>query len=105
MRACFRNRIPACRNRRSLRSDRDAGAEGFDLPGLPLDAVGPAVRQGTLSLSDAARSAPDFVFRFTLPGSAAALRAMLQAVPCAGVELLDVLAGRVLAARSRHGPG
>jgi hypothetical protein len=78
--------------------------DGMDLPGLPVNAIGPPVRQGTLSLTDAARAGPDFVFRMTLPGSVAALQRMLV---LAGVEsptdLLGV--GPLLLARSRQGGG
>jgi hypothetical protein len=77
----------------------------LDLPGLPLSAIGPGVHQGTVSLTDAARAGPDFVFRFTLPGSVAALRAMLATAPLTGREFFDRLSGRVLLARSPHGPG
>jgi hypothetical protein len=40
----------------------------FDLPGVPVGSIA-AVRQGTVSLTDAARASADFVFRHTLPGS------------------------------------
>jgi hypothetical protein len=39
----------------------------LSLPGVPLSAVGPPARQATVSLADAARVAPDIVFRRTLP--------------------------------------
>lgn len=64
------------------------------LPGVPLSAIGGPVRPGTLSLSDAARSMPDAVFRATLAGS---LRALARRCP-----LPD---GVVLVARSATGPG
>lgn len=69
-------------------------------PGLPVERIGGPVRASTLSLSDAARAASDFVFRHTLPGSVRAL-----------VELFDFgkwakcLAGRILVARDASGPG
>jgi hypothetical protein len=43
------------------------------LAGLPLDAIGEPARPGTLSLSDARRAAPDFVFLHTTHGSVNAL--------------------------------
>jgi hypothetical protein len=50
-------------------------SEGLDelrqklaLPGVPLSAIGLPARQATVSLADAARVAPDFVFRRTLRG-------------------------------------
>jgi hypothetical protein len=79
--------------------------EALDLPGLPLDAIGAAMRQGPgLSLTDAAWASADFVYRFTLPGSVAALRRMLA---LAGVEgPLDLIGpGQVLLARSRESAG
>jgi hypothetical protein len=96
---------------RSLARDLDLveadlpSGESLALPGLALEALGPAVRQGTLSLTDAARSAPDFVFRFTLPGSLSALRALLELAPLEGRDLVGRLAGRVLLARAKQGPG
>jgi hypothetical protein len=77
-----------------------ARVERLDLPGLPLDAVGPPVRQGTVSLADAARAAADFLFRHTLPGSVRALLGLFDFGPLAGR-----FAGRVLVARSPRGPG
>jgi hypothetical protein len=74
--------------------------EHLVLPGLGLEAIGPPVRQGTVSLADATRAAPDFVFRYTLPGSVRAL-----------TELFDFgsfrsrLSGQVLLARDPGGPG
>ncbi|MFO0878601.1 MAG: hypothetical protein U0840_14770 [Gemmataceae bacterium] len=60
------------------------GAVPLDLPwstafkGLPLSAVGEAVRPATVSLADAARAAPDFVFHRTLPGSLAKLARLFR---------------------------
>ena len=54
-------------------------AEGLDLPGLSLDAIGPPVRQGTLSLTDAARSGPILSFASHCP-AASRRCAMLDAV-------------------------
>ena len=74
--------------------------ERLALPGLGLEAIGPAVRSGTLGLIDAARAGPDFVFRHTLPGSVRAL-----------IELFDFgpleahLSGQALLARDPAGPG
>ncbi len=77
----------------------------LDLPGLCVDRIGPPSRAGTVSLTDAARAGPDFVFRFTLPGSVSALKAMLTLAPCEGREHLEGLTGRVLLARSVRGSG
>jgi hypothetical protein len=77
----------------------------LDLPGLPVDRIRPPLRQGTVSLADAARAGPDFVFRFTLPGSIAALKAMLALAPCEGREHLDGLTGALLLARAARGTG
>ncbi len=96
---------------RSLARDLDvteadvASLGSLDLPGLPVDGAGPPLRQGTVSLADAARAGPDFVFRFTLPGSIAALKAMLALASCEGREHLDGLTGALLLARAVRGPG
>ncbi len=74
--------------------------ERLALPGLGLELIGPAVRPGTLSLADAARAAPDFVFRRSLPGSVLAL--------AEGFEfgrLRSRLAGQVLLACRADRPG
>jgi hypothetical protein len=72
----------------------------LDRPGVKLDRIGGPVRQSTLSLSDAARAASDFVFRYTLPGSVKALVTLFDFGAYA-----DRFEGRVLVARSPHGPG
>jgi hypothetical protein len=73
--------------------------ERLALPGLGLDRTGPAVRPGSVSLADAARAGPDFVFRHTLPGSVRALREMFDFGP-----FQSRLEGRVLLARAPAGP-
>jgi hypothetical protein len=70
------------------------------LPGVPLNHIGGPVRQSTLSLSDAALVAADFVFRRTLPGSVRTLMELFDFGP-----LEDRLRGQCLVARSPHGPG
>jgi hypothetical protein len=96
---------------RSLLHDLDMAeadalsADALELPGLTLDRIGPPLRQGTVCLADAARAGPDFVFRFTLPGSIAALKSMLAQAPCKGLEHLDALSSPLLLARAVHGPG
>jgi hypothetical protein len=77
----------------------------LELPSLPLESIGPPLRQGTVSLKDAARAGPDFIYRFTLPGSVSALKAMLALAPCEGREHLDALAGRLMLARAVQGSG
>lgn len=79
----------------------------LDLPGLPLSALGEAARPGAVTLADARRAAPDFVFLHTLPGS---VRAFLDAFELNRLaerfDLRDILDGdRVLIARSPQGPG
>jgi hypothetical protein len=71
-----------------------------ELPGVALERIGGPVRQATLSLSDAARAAGDFVFRRTLPGSVEVLAGLFDFGPFA-----DRLRGAVLVARSPGGPG
>jgi hypothetical protein len=82
-----------------------ASVDSLDLPGIPVERIGSPLRQGTVSLADAARAGPDFVFRFTLPGSVAALKVMLALAPCEGREHLDELTGPLLLARAVHGSG
>lgn len=84
---------------RRLRQLGEAG-EASRLPGVPLERIGGPVRQGTLSLADAARAAADFVFRRTLPGSLRALAGLFDFGPFA-----DLLRGAALVARSPTGPG
>lgn len=96
------SRFIAERRLRQLAADVGGGAavEGLELPGLSLDAIGPPVRPGTVSLADAARAGPDFVFRHTLPGSLAALARRIDLRPVAWLT-----SDRVLLARSPRGPG
>jgi hypothetical protein len=70
------------------------------LPGLGLESIGPPVRPGTVSLADAARAAPDFVFRHTLPGSVLALTERFEFG-----RLRRRLEGRVLLAAAVDGGG
>jgi hypothetical protein len=51
------------------------------LPGLPLDAIGNAVRPGTVSLTDARRAAADFVFLRTTPSSVQAFLGQFDFTP------------------------
>ncbi|MFO0927728.1 MAG: hypothetical protein U0736_11930 [Gemmataceae bacterium] len=97
---------------RSLASDRlrqlarDLGIvadEASALPGIALDRIGAPVRQGTVSLADATRSAPDWVFRHTLSGHVAQLAEWFDLAPLGDVAWLT--AGPVLLARSPTGPG
>jgi hypothetical protein len=78
-----------------------------EVPGLPLDAIGGAIRPGTVSLSDARRAASDFVFLRTTPGSARAFWAQYDITPLARRIRLDDLqnGADVLLARSLRGPG
>lgn len=96
------SRYIAERRLRQLAADVGGGAavEELELPGLALDAIGPPVRPGTVSLADAARAGPDFVFRHTLPGSLAALARRIDVMPVAWLT-----SDRVLLARSPRGPG
>jgi hypothetical protein len=85
---------------RDLQMPEPSDLGGFDLLGLPLERIGLPSRQGTVSLADAARAAPDFVFRRTLPGSVRGLR-----------EWIDFgrfgarMDGTALVARAAEGPG
>jgi hypothetical protein len=74
--------------------------------GLPLEAIGPAAKSGTVTLADAARAAPDFVFLWTTRAGVAALLRQFDFSPLAEqVDLSFLTAGRVLVARSAQGPG
>jgi hypothetical protein len=91
----------------------DAGAPevevlraGLEVPGLPLDRIGPAARPGSVTLADARRAAPDFVFLWTARGSVGALREQFDFSPLG--ERLDLNwfdSGRVLVARAAAGSG
>jgi hypothetical protein len=75
--------------------------EGLVFPGLPLDAVGEAVKPATVSLADGRRAAPDFVVLHTLPGNVRALTQQFEM----GSACAELLSSRVLIARSTTGPG
>ncbi len=77
-----------------------------EVRGLPLDAIGGAVRPGTVSLVDARRSAADFVFLRSTPGSAQAFLTRFDFTPLTRrFRLDDVLGGAdVLIAHSAAGP-
>lgn len=96
------SRSIATQHLRLLEADLDVTAPDapLDLAGVPLGRIGGPVRQGTVSLADAARCAGDFVFRRTLPAS---VRGLLELFDFG--EFADRLAGRVLLARSPSGPG
>jgi hypothetical protein len=79
---------------------------GLDFPGLPLDAIGPAAKPGTVTLADAARAAPDFVFLWTTRAGTAALLRQFDFTPLGEyMDLSFLTAGRVLVARAAQGPG
>jgi hypothetical protein len=79
---------------------------GLDVEGLPLDAIGPAARPGSVTLADARRAAADFVFLGTTPAGVEALRGQFDFLPLGEIVNLDFLdSGRVLVARSAGGPG
>jgi hypothetical protein len=86
-------------------SDGLAVVKELTLSGVPLSAIGPAVRQGTLSLADAARTSADFVFRHTLPGSVSALREMLAMASSPRPLSEGRNPGRLLLARALSGSG
>lgn len=77
------------------------------LPGLPLDAIGGAVRPGTVSLADARRASADFVFLRSTPSSVKALLAQFDFTSLAQRFPLDDLLGGadVLIARSATSGG
>lgn len=72
------------------------------LSGLPLDAIGGAVRPGTVSLADACRAAADFVFLRSTPSSAKAFLAQFDFAPLSQRFSIDDLLGgeNMLIARS-----
>ncbi len=79
---------------------------GLDVPGLPLDGIGPAARPGSVTLADARRAAPDFAFLWTTRSSVDALREQYDFTPLGERLNLDFLdTGRALVARSAVGPG
>jgi hypothetical protein len=77
------------------------------LPGLPLDAIGGAVRPDTVSLADARRAAADFVFLRSTPSSVRAFVAQFDFTPLAQQFPIDDLLGGadVLIARSSTSAG
>jgi hypothetical protein len=81
--------------------------EGLAVTGVSLEAVGGAERPGSVSLADARRASPDFVFLRTTPGSVAALLAQFDFTPLARRFDLDYLTAgrRVVLARAAAGPG
>jgi hypothetical protein len=79
--------------------------DGLVFPGLPLEAIGGAVKPATVSSSDARRAAPDFVFLHTLPGSVRGLKEQFERGVVAGLENAPWFSSRVLIARSVTGPG
>jgi hypothetical protein len=80
-----------------------------EVRGLSLDAIGGATRPGTVSLADARRAAPDFVFLRTTPGSVKALLAQFDFTPLLEKHCPRVLpsgaAGQMLITRAATGPG
>lgn len=71
-------------------------------PGLPLDAIGGAVRPGAVSLADARRAAADFVYLRSTPSSVKAVFAQFDFAPLAQrFDIEDLLQGQdLLIARS-----
>jgi hypothetical protein len=107
-RSIAEGRLPALARDAGISPDAVEGVRaGLSIPGLPLDAIGPAVKPATVSLADARRAAGDFVFLHTTRGSVAALLAQFDFAPLAQRLGLDfLLSGRpVLLARAADGPG
>src|SRR5262249_40272359 len=77
---------------------------GLDFAGLPLDAIGPAVKPATVSLADARRASPDFVFLHTTRSSICALLAPFDFDALRARLGLAFLGWPVLA-RAADGPG
>jgi hypothetical protein len=77
------------------------------LVGLPLDAIGGAVRPGTVSLADARRASADFVFLRSTPSSVKALLGQFDFTPLTERFCLDDLLNDadVLIARSATNDG
>jgi hypothetical protein len=73
------------------------------LPGVSLSEVGLPARAATVSLADASRVAPDFVFRRTLPGSQRRLRQLFDwtGFPQEGWGVIALTSRRTLMI---HGP-
>jgi hypothetical protein len=92
----------ARRRHQRLRSDLGvSGPDEIDLamPGLQPERIGAPARPGTVSLVDAARAGPDFVFLHTLAGSVRPLLDWIDFGP-----LRERMTGRVLFARAPSGP-
>jgi hypothetical protein len=84
----------------------EALRSGLDVPGLTLDAIGPAARPGSVTLADARRAAPDFVFLWTTRSGVEALREQFDFSVLDDWLNLDFLdSGRVLVARAAKGLG
>jgi hypothetical protein len=81
--------------------------ETFDVPGVPLAAVGGGSRSGMVALTDARLAAPDFVFRRTTTAGVADLLAQYDFTPLAErLNLDDLLVRRqVVIARTPAGTG
>ena len=89
--------VAAQRLRRSVARSGNAGRRRErtgTVQGCPLTASASPSRLGTVSLSDAARAAPDFVYLHTLPGSVRSLLDWIDFGP-----FRDRMTGRVLIAR------
>ncbi len=88
-------------------AEAEAVRSQLEIAGLPLHAIGEAARPGSVSLIDARRAAPDFVFLWTTAGSVSDLLASFDFTALAGqLDLSYLLEGRrVLIARSPDGPG
>ncbi len=100
-----RQRLHALAEDVGVRTDEDVFQRllaGAEIRGLPLDAIGDAVRPGTVSLADARRAAADFVFLRSTPSSVKALLAQFDFTPLTRrFRVEDVLSGgNVLIARS-----
>ncbi len=99
-----RQRLHALVQDVGVRTDEDIFQRllaGTEICGLPLDAIGDAVRPGAVSLADARRAAGDFVFLRSTPSSVKALLAQFDFAPLARrFRIEDVLSGDVLIARS-----
>jgi hypothetical protein len=78
----------------------------LEIRGLPLEVIGPAAKPGVVSLADARRAAPDFVFLWTTPSG---VRALLQQFDFTHLEERFDLSflhpeRQLLLARSPEGP-
>jgi hypothetical protein len=84
----------------------EAVRRGLEVAGLPLEAIGPAARPGSVTLADAAKASPDFVFLWTTRSGVGALLRQFDFTPLGERFDLDYLTGGapVLVARSPQGP-